>query len=125
MSSVIAIFATVSGCERKVEETKVTLTGGNPKRGKIAIRNYGCGTCHRIPGIYGANGVVGPPLEGVGTRSFLAGMLPNTPENMMRWVRKPQDVNPRKVMPDVGVTESDARDIAAYLYTLGESTPIR
>jgi mono/diheme cytochrome c family protein len=87
-------------------------------RGKRAINQYACVTCHSIPGIVGANASVGPPLEKVGARGFIAGVLPNTPENMVHWLRRPQAVSPRSAMPDLGVTEQDARDIAAYLATL-------
>ena len=90
----------------------------DPGRGKQAMNQYACVTCHRIPGIVGANAPVGPPLERIGTRGFIAGALPNTPENMARWLRHPQAVNPRSAMPDLGVSERDARDIAAYLATL-------
>jgi mono/diheme cytochrome c family protein len=87
-------------------------------RGKKAIDQYACATCHAIPGIVGPNAPVGPPLAAIGTRGFIAGVLPNTPENMVRWLRHPQAVNPRSAMPGLGVTERDARDIAAYLSTL-------
>lgn len=87
-------------------------------RGEKAIGQYACVTCHAIPGIVGANAPVGPPLAGIGTRGFIAGVLPNTPENMVRWIRHPQAVNPRSAMPDLGVTEQDARDIAVYLSAL-------
>lgn len=87
-------------------------------RGKRAINQYACVTCHAIPGIVGSNAPVGPPLGGIAARSFLGGVLPNTPENMVRWLRAPQEVNPRSAMPDLGVGERDARDIAAYLSTL-------
>ena len=87
-------------------------------RGSRAINQYACVTCHQIPGIVGANAPVGPPLNEIGTRGFIAGVLPNTPQNMVRWLRHPQAVNPKSAMPDLGVTERDARDIAAYLATL-------
>jgi cytochrome c1 len=87
-------------------------------RGRKAIDQYACVTCHAIPGIVGPNAPVGPPLARIGTRGFVGGVLPNTPENMVRWLRHPQAVNPRSAMPDLGVTERDARDIAAYLSTL-------
>jgi cytochrome c1 len=66
----------------------------------------------------GARGLVGPPLDGVGNRQFIAGELPNTPENLMRWIQHPRQVEPHTLMPEMGVTEQDSRDIAAYLYTL-------
>jgi mono/diheme cytochrome c family protein len=87
-------------------------------RGSRAVRQYACVTCHRIPGIVGPNAPVGPPLDGIGSRTILAGLLPNTFENMVRWLRDPQEVNPGSAMPDLGVSERDARDIAAYLATL-------
>jgi len=93
-------------------------SGGDPHRGQAAIRKYGCSTCHTIPGIGGPQGLVGPPLTSLGARMYLAGALPNTPENLVRWIRHPQDIRRPNVMPDMGVTEQDGRDIAAYLYTL-------
>lgn len=93
---------------------------GSPdvQRGKKAMGQYLCVTCHQIPGAVGANAPVGPPLKEIGTRGFIAGVLPNTPENMVRWLRHPQAVSPGSAMPGLGVTERDARDIAAYLATL-------
>ena len=88
------------------------------RRGRKAIEQYACMTCHEIPGVVGANAPVGPPLRAIGTRGFIAGVLPNTPEDMVRWLRHPQAVSPKSAMPDLGVTERDARDIAAYLATL-------
>jgi cytochrome c len=99
------------------EATRIT-GGGNPSTGKDTIRHYGCQGCHSIPGIRDANGVVGPPLDHLSQRVYLAGELPNTTENLMHWIQKPHDVHPRTAMPDMGVTDQDARDIAAYLYTL-------
>jgi mono/diheme cytochrome c family protein len=87
-------------------------------RGFRAINQYACVTCHSIPGVVGPNAPVGPPLDGIGSRTMLAGLLPNTFGNMVRWLRAPQEVSPDSAMPDLGVTERDARDIAAYLATL-------
>jgi mono/diheme cytochrome c family protein len=87
-------------------------------RGKTAIHQYACVTCHVIPGIVGGNAPVGPPLTGIGTRPFIAGVLPNTPDTMLQWLRSPQSISPHNAMPDLGVTEQDAADIAAYLATL-------
>jgi cytochrome c2 len=101
------------------------MTRGDPAHGKAAIRAYGCGACHKIPGIHGANGTVGPDLDGIGTRAYVAGILPNTPDDLIRWIQYPQNVDPRKAMPNLGVGEKDARNIAAYLYSLTQSTPRR
>jgi cytochrome c2 len=94
------------------------ITGGDAERGRELIRSYGCGTCHSIPGVTGASGLVGPPLGGIASRSYIGGVLPNAPDNMLRWLHDPRAVDPLTAMPNVGVTASDARHIAAYLYTL-------
>ncbi|MCW5659437.1 MAG: c-type cytochrome [Burkholderiaceae bacterium] len=88
------------------------------ERGRIAMRQYLCVTCHVIPGIVGPNAPVGPTLDGIAKRAVIAGLLPNTPENMVRWLREPQRVNPDGAMPDLGVSERDAHDMAAFLQTL-------
>jgi mono/diheme cytochrome c family protein len=94
------------------------LPAPNPKRGVQAINQYACITCHVIPGIVGARAPVGPSLERMAIRTFIAGALPNNFENMVHWLRAPQEVKPGNAMPDLGVSIRDARDIAAYLWTL-------
>ena len=94
------------------------MTGGSTNAGRQAIARYSCGACHQIPGIAGAVGRVGPPLNGIAVRAEIAGMLANDPANMIRWLRAPQHVAAGNGMPDQGVTDRDARDMAAYLYTL-------
>ena len=96
----------------------VAAAAPDAARGKRAIDQYLCATCHRIPGIVGANAPVGPPLDGMGTRGWIAGALPNTPDNMVRWLKHPQAVSPQGAMPDLLINERDAQDIAAYLATL-------
>jgi mono/diheme cytochrome c family protein len=88
------------------------------ERGRKAIEQYACVTCHAIPGVVGPNFPVGPPLAGVGSRVMLGGVLPNSPENLARWIRTPQAFAPLSAMPNLGVSEADARDIAAFLATL-------
>ena len=100
------------------EEISRELTGGDPARGRQAIHNYGCDTCHTIPGILTATATVGPPLTQIGRRSYLAGRIENTPENLIAWIKHPRSVDERTAMPDTGVNDRDGRDIAAYLYTL-------
>jgi cytochrome c oxidase assembly factor CtaG/cytochrome c2 len=112
----IGSAALLSACN-DARATAVALTGGNPENGQAAIRRHGCWTCHNIPGIAGANGVVGPPLDGIANRAYVAGRA-NNPEQMMNWIRRPQSVRTPTPMPDTGVNEREARDIAAYLYTL-------
>lgn len=87
----------------------------DPRRGRIALSQYACSACHQIPGVTGPETYVGPPLQGLGRRKYVAGVLPNTPDNLVRWIRTPQAVDPHTTMPALGVTERDARDMAAYL----------
>jgi cytochrome c len=95
-----------------------TPTGGRVEEGRQTIAAFGCGACHTIPGVRGANGLVGPPLLWWSRRTYIAGELPNTPDNMVRWIRDPQRVEPGTAMPALGLTDQQARDVAAYLYTL-------
>jgi cytochrome c len=87
-------------------------------RGKRQIIAYGCGSCHVIPGIRQATGLVGPPLTHFAKRAYIAGEVPNTPEFLTQWIAVPQSIEPGTVMPNLGVSYGKARDIAAYLYTL-------
>ncbi len=91
---------------------------GNEQRGKIALGQYACASCHNIPGISGPNADVGPPLTGIGSRTTIAGILVNTPDNMRRWIQHPQEIKPGDEMPDLGVGAQDARDMVAYLESL-------
>ena len=93
------------------------MTGGNPARGKGLVQRYQCVSCHTIPGVPG-EGSLGPPLEGIARKEYLAGKVPNEPKNMIRWIRDPQEPRPGSAMPAMGITEQDGRDIAAFLYTL-------
>ena len=108
----------LSACQTTDRQPRQDVQGGDAERGRRAIASYGCGSCHIIPGVREARGTVGPPLNGWANRHYIAGNLPNNPEDLMRWVMNPQEVEPGTAMPDMGVTDQDARDIAAYLYTL-------
>jgi cytochrome c len=119
MRYLIAIVVVCAACaDEGAKEIARKLTGGDPDRGRVQIHAYGCDTCHSIPGVLTANATVGPPLTQIGLRSYLAGRIENTPENMFEFIRHPRSVDERTAMPDTGVTERDGRDIVAYLYTL-------
>jgi cytochrome c oxidase assembly factor CtaG/cytochrome c2 len=109
--------SSLSAC-RDDTAPQAIIAGGDVARGKTATEAYGCGSCHVVPGIRTAVGDVGPPLTGFGRRSFIAGAVPNTGEFLVRWIENPQSIEPGRAMPNLGVTDRDARDIAAYLYTL-------
>jgi cytochrome c2 len=113
-----AATATLGACDGSAHDVAAQITGGDPDRGQSAIRAYGCPSCHTIPGIRGRAANVGPPLARIATRIYIAGVLPNTPENMIRWLTDPPRVDSLTAMPNLGVTAASARDIAAYLYTL-------
>jgi cytochrome c len=94
------------------------MTGGHVDAGKTAVERVGCSACHQFSSASGTAGKVGPSLMGMAVRAEIAGHLANTPDNMMLWLRHPQQVAPGSGMPDQGLSERDARDISAYLYTL-------
>jgi mono/diheme cytochrome c family protein len=95
------------------------------RRGQRALTQYACQACHLIPGVTGPETYVGPPLKDLAGRKFIAGSLPNNADNLARWIRDPASVHPLTAMPKMNVTESDARDMAAYLLTPGVSADIR
>ena len=105
------------GCERREARDAVAMPP-DAERGKVVILQYACTACHRIPGVVGPASHTGPPLDAMSRRKYIAGVLPNTTGNMVRWLREPQAVNPHTAMPDLGLTEAHARDIAAYLAQL-------
>jgi cytochrome c1 len=113
-----AAIATAPACSTVPPSPPAEVPHGNPGRGARLIEQYGCGSCHTVPGVRGADGLVGPPLTTFGSRSYIAGELPNNGDNLQHWIRDPQAVEPGTAMPNLSVTAVDAQDIAAYLYTL-------
>ncbi|WP_230533091.1 c-type cytochrome [Microvirga roseola] len=95
------------------------IVGGDAERGRALIQAYECGSCHMIEGIRGADGVVGPPLTDYAQRMLLAGIVPNAPRTLVPWLMNPPAIDPDTAMPNLGISEPEARDIATYLYTLG------
>jgi cytochrome c len=96
----------------------VVVAGGDPERGKETIRQNGCPSYHTIPGIAEGKELVGPSLEHLAKRVYIAGVLPNTPDNLVAWIRNPPGIDPLTAMPASGLGEAEALDAAAYLYTL-------
>lgn len=119
-AGVLAVL--LSGCSLEgggLSASEVALmTGGDADRGRHHIRAFGCDACHTIPGIAGADRMVGPSLAALGERMYIAGLLANNPDNLVRWIRNPPGIDPMTAMPYLGVTEQEARDIAAYLYSI-------
>jgi cytochrome c1 len=104
-----------AGCNRDFNLVEKSIPGGDAVAGRDAIIANGCATCHVIPGV-AENAFVGPPLNKFAHRHYIAGNMPNTPENLVQWIRFPQSFEPGTAMPDMGIGEGDARNIAAYLY---------
>jgi cytochrome c2 len=104
-----------SGCQR----LNAYIPSLDPEAARaIELANrHGCAACHQIPGA-AVTGYVGPPLRGVQRRAYLAGGLPNTPDTMVKWIRFPDRARPGTLMPNLGVSEPDARELARFLYTL-------
>jgi cytochrome c2 len=112
------LLLVLSGCNGEDQKRAESLTGGDVDRGKLAILRRGCGSCHTIPRIPGADARVGPSLEHLASRSILAGTLPNHPQQLMEWIQHPQHFRSPTAMPDLALGEQEVRDIAAFLYTL-------
>jgi cytochrome c1 len=108
----------LAACEGRHDAPRFVQLRGDPDHGAQLIRQFSCGACHTIPGVRGARGLVGPPLTSFAERTYIAGQLPNTPRNLERWLRDPPAVEPGTAMPNVGLDEPAARDVAAYLLTL-------
>jgi cytochrome c1 len=106
-------LAALAGCGRS--GAAAGKAGGDPERGRLALTQYGCQSCHMIKGVTGPRVYVGPPLEQFGERKFIAGRIPNTHDNLVRWIRNPQELDPLTAMPALEVTQQDASDMAAYL----------
>lgn len=116
-AAILCLGTLVAGCESEPSGGFV-VEGGNAESGRRLIEFYDCGSCHVIPGVDGADGVVGPPLDFWSKRTLIAGSLENNPENLVAWLSEPHAIEPGTAMPDVGATPAEARDIAAYLFTL-------
>lgn len=114
---IAAIVIAVSACDTSGDNYR-PVADASPDSGKTLLVHYGCGACHVIPGIDDAYGMVGPPLTAFGRRTYIAGELPNTTENLIAWLENPQAIEPGTAMPNLGVTAGHARNMAAYLYTL-------
>lgn len=114
---VLVVCAACMAPDDSSEEAR-RLTGGDPVEGRALVKRLGCVACHTMDGVPGARGLVGPPLDGLRERGTIAGVLTNEPENLVRWLQDPKALDHLSIMPDVGLTEPEARDVASFLYTL-------
>ncbi|HEV7368106.1 c-type cytochrome [Arenibaculum sp.] len=117
--TLLLALSLLAGCgEGGAYDAAMTVPGGDPEAGHFLVRAHGCGACHRIDGVRGPDANVGPPLNALSSQVYIAGVLPNLPENMVRWLMDPPAIDPRTAMPDLGLSEREATDIAAFLYSL-------
>jgi cytochrome c1 len=117
----VLVVVLAIGCGQEFPASRGrTVVGADPVRGAAAVRARACGACHQIPTIPAARGRVGPSLDGFADRVLIAGAVPNTAGDLVRWLRDPSAIQPRTAMPALGLSESEAQDIAAFLYTLGD-----
>ncbi|HEX9106313.1 MAG TPA: c-type cytochrome [Longimicrobiales bacterium] len=114
----VVLSVVVAACSNGVGAPVVTVPGGDSERGKELVEVYACGSCHVVPRVIGADSKVGPPLTGFAQRAYIAGELPNNAQNLIRWIVNPRAIEPNTAMPPMGVTVPEARDLAAFLYTL-------
>jgi cytochrome c len=110
--------ATVAwNAQQQSQALAIAMVGGDPGRAPDIIRRYGCAGCHTIPGIPGGDGQVGGPLVDIKRRVYVGGVVPNSPENLIRWIVAPQMFSSRSAMPVTGISEAEGRDVATYLYS--------
>ena len=114
----------LAGCIGGNPEPEHIVPGGNAARGELAMETYGCGFCHAIPGVEEVPTIEGPPLAGWAERQYIAGAVTNTPENLILWLVNPHAIEPGTAMPNLGVSEQDARDMATFLYERGDANPL-
>jgi cytochrome c len=106
----------LAACSKAPPATE-PITGGDPRHGRELLARYGCASCHKIKGIAHADSHVGPPLDEIRSRGYIAGVMPHNADNLVTWIQHPRQVVPNTAMPDLGVTRAEARDMAAYLYS--------
>jgi cytochrome c2 len=112
------VLGALTACSTGLDRSYPVPTGGEHQRGLAVIERVGCAACHEIPGVRSLRSRVAPSLDDFAHRGVIAGILPNNPANLTRWLLDPPRISPRTAMPALGLTDQEARDVAAYLYTL-------
>jgi cytochrome c2 len=107
-----------AGCTQHEPPRPAPVADADAQRGRKALEQFDCGVCHVIPAVPGARGQVGPSLQHYARRAYVAGKFPNEPAHLVRWIMDPPALAPRTAMPATGVSEAQARDMAAYLLAL-------
>ena len=118
MRAALAVgLMSLGACADKTEAPRV-IAGADAARGLAVVERVGCAACHRIPGIAWPTGAVGGSLDRFAERSLIAGRLPNQPDTLVPWLRDAPSLSRETGMPPMPITDAEARDVAAYLYTL-------
>jgi cytochrome c2 len=94
------------------------MPGADAAAGRAVVERVGCATCHDFPDIGWPRGAVGPALDGFAGQALIVGRIPNRPDLLAAFVRDAPAIVPGAAMPTMPITEEEARDVAAYLYTL-------
>jgi cytochrome c2 len=125
VTAVVLSGLAVAGCDLSgaAPLANKRVADGDPARGRAIVASgvHGCTACHDVPGIRAPKGIVGPRLDDMNRRSFIAGTLPNRPDMLVAFLQNPPALVPRTGMPDVRLGADEARDIAAFLYSLEPS----
>jgi cytochrome c2 len=95
-----------------------TPTPDTAEEGKALFISKACVGCHTVQEIPEAQGKVGPELTRQASNSLIAGVLPNTDENLRKWLKDPAAVKPETIMPNQGLTDSEVDALVAFLRTL-------
>ena len=106
-----------AACADKTDRPR-TLAGADPSRGLAVIERTGCAACHAVPGVRWPVGATAASLDGFGDSPMISGRLPNQPDILVRFIRDAPSLDPGTAMPPMPMSEAEARDVAAYLYTL-------
>jgi cytochrome c len=117
-ATVVGAWSQTAANRRDLARRASAMTRGDPEHGRALAKMKGCAGCHQIPGVDGANGSVGPSLVSFSHRVYIGGVLSNTPDHLHQWLLDPPSIDPRTAMPNVGLNDQEARDVAAFLYTL-------
>lgn len=112
------VFIMTAGCEQKTGASQTVAA-----EAELLLIERGCVSCHQYRALNQAQGLVGPPLDHFSQRPYIAGLIPNTVENLTQWLLNPQTFHVNSAMPDTGLSELEAEIISLYL--LGEYNSIK
>lgn len=118
-STLLAAALLLAACGDSTAPAR-TIAGADPGRGLAVVQRVGCAACHEISGIDWPQGAAGPSLKGFGASPMIAGRFPNQPDVLIAWLIDAPSLAPETGMPPMPLTEAEARDVAAWLYTLDE-----